>query len=86
LAKKDEEEAASKKAAAERGKAHITKFNEDRAKAVSSRKKSNRDAETASPESGVPQGSTWEKVNLLINYSQDKVGGYILTSAHSWLL
>ncbi|GAX84318.1 hypothetical protein CEUSTIGMA_g11740.t1 [Chlamydomonas eustigma] len=73
LAKKDIEEAASKKAASERGKAHITKFIDDRTKAITSRKQSNRDAETASPESGVPRGSTWERVNLLINYSQDKI-------------
>ncbi len=36
---------ASKKASGERGKAHVAKFDEDRAKAIAAKKKANRDSE-----------------------------------------
>lgn len=71
--KKDKEEQLSKQAAGDKGKAYIAKFNEDRSKALAQSKKVNRDSEKASPEAGVPAGTTWEKVNLLINHAQDKI-------------
>ena len=36
-------------------------------------KKANRDSEKASPEAGLPSGTTWEKVSLLINHAHDKI-------------
>jgi len=73
LMKKDKEEQASKKAAGDKGKDFIAKFNEDRAKALAKAKKANRDSEKASPEAGLPSGTTWEKVSLLINHAHDKI-------------
>lgn len=76
LAAMDKEEAEERKAAAEKAKAFVRKFHAERTKTLESSQKKNRAAEKASPEAGVPNGATWEKVNLLINFKrEDKVGG-----------
>lgn len=72
LMRRDKQEAEGKKAAEEKAAAHLKKFAADREKRLQSRKKSNRDAETKSPESGVPNGTTWQKVDGLINWKQEK--------------
>ena len=72
LKKKDQDEAAAKKAAAEKAKAFLAKTDADRKKAVDARKASNRAAQKASPDSGVPEGKTWEKVFKLTDFSHDK--------------
>mmetsp|Transcript_35498 Transcript_35498/g.78753 ORF Transcript_35498/g.78753 Transcript_35498/m.78753 type:complete len:211 (+) Transcript_35498:107-739(+) len=74
IKKKEADETASKKVTVEAAKTHLAKVTEARKKLLDSRKKANRDAETVSPEAGVPKGTPWEKVNLLINFSaQDKI-------------
>lgn len=72
LVKRDAEEAAAKKALAEKAKAHLAKFNEERTKLLSARKKSNRDEEKESPEAGVPAGPIWANVQTLIGGQNDK--------------
>lgn len=72
LKKKDEDEAAAKKAAAEKAKAFLAKSEADRKKAIDARKANNRAAQKASPDAGVPDGKTWEKVYKLTDFSHDK--------------
>jgi hypothetical protein len=69
---KDEVEAAAKKAAAEKAKVFLAKAEADRKKAVDARKANNRAAQKASPDAGVPEGKTWEKVYKLTDFSHDK--------------
>ena len=72
LKKKDADEASAKKASVEKAKAFLTKCEADRKKAMEPRKPKNRADQKASPDAGVPEGKTWEKVFKLTDFTHDK--------------
>ncbi|KAG1659298.1 hypothetical protein FOA52_003654 [Chlamydomonas sp. UWO 241] len=72
LLTRDKEESEKKKAVAATASEFLKKAEEDRLARVAAKKKANRESEKKSPEAGVPEGATWDKVNGLINFKQDK--------------